>query len=256
MIGDIGISAALLSEVVALNYDAVDTTKLPVVGVFVLTLQLSLKYMRDYGRKPVSQWLAYSVSLIFVNLYMGLSLVSQADAPFSMLAMLGLIYALAVADSVPPIQFHFNGLGVISYFLLQVAVVMLCTEALCSYVSFTTVLEFIPTYLMYQSYELAKEVTMMDSDCLLNLNTLAIVLGRFDSLRFAIVISCFAYTYTFIDFLFKSYWRGLVVVLLPLLLKNTHLFVNFKLDRMPTAYLRFFWLFSAVSVASFKLSLN
>mmetsp|Transcript_25599 Transcript_25599/g.44702 ORF Transcript_25599/g.44702 Transcript_25599/m.44702 type:complete len:257 (-) Transcript_25599:1914-2684(-) len=254
MIGDIGIAAALLSEVVALNYDAVDFAKIPVVGVFVLTLQLSLKCSRDFSRKQSSNWLACAAILVFVNLYCGLNLVSQVESSFTAFILLVVVYFFAGIDSMPPIHFHYNGFGVLSYFSLQVMIVMFSTEVLCNYVSFSTVMEFIPTYLMYQSYELVREVTTMETDSGLHLYTLAIVLGRYDSLRFTVLINVFAYLFTFIDFIFKSYWRGLVAVLIPMLLKNTYLFVNFKLTLMPRQYLKYFLLFAAVSVLSFRLS--
>lgn len=254
MIGDIGIVASLLSEVVALNYNSVDFAKLPVLGLFVLTLQFSLKCSRDYSRKGDSHWPVYTACLVVVNVCCGLLLVSHFEATLSSSVLLLIVYLFAGIDSMPPIHFHYNGLGILSYFFLQITTVMFSTEVLCNYVSFSTVMEILPTYLMYQSYELVREVTTMESDSLLHLYTLAIVLGRYHSLKFTILIKVFAHLFILVDVIFKSYWRGLVVVLLPMLLRNTYLFVNFKLDRMPEQYLRYFFGFALVSVLSFRLS--
>jgi 1,4-dihydroxy-2-naphthoate octaprenyltransferase len=254
MIEDIGIVASLLSQVIALNFSSVDFSNLPVLTLFVLTLQLSLKCSRDYSRRKSGHRLKIAACLVLVNLLCAYALLSQVSAPYSAFGLLVLVYVFAGVDSMPPIHFHYNGLGVVSYFSLQAMMILFSTEVLCNYVSFSSVLEFVPTYLMYQSYQLAQEVTTMETDNSLHLFTLAIVLGRYDSMRFTCLIGTFAYLFNLIDISFKSYWRGLVIFLMPMMLKNCYLFMNFKLTQIPGQYLKFFLLYSAVSVISFKLS--
>jgi 1,4-dihydroxy-2-naphthoate octaprenyltransferase len=252
MIEDIGIVASLLSQVIALNFSSVDFSNLPALTLFVLTLQLTLKCSRDYSRKKSGHRLKIAACLILVNLLCAYVLLSQAS--YSAYGLLVLVYVFAGVDSMPPIHFHYNGLGVLSYFSLLATTILFSTEVLCNYISFSSVLEFVPTYLMYQSYQLALEVTTMETDNSLHLFTLAIVLGRYDSMRFTCLIGTFAYLFNLIDISFKSYWRGLVVFLMPMMLKNCYLFMNFKLTKIPAQYLKFFLLYSAVSVISFKLS--
>jgi 1,4-dihydroxy-2-naphthoate octaprenyltransferase len=247
MLGDIGIAVSLLVQVVILNYPTVDFSKLPVLGMFVLTVQLSLSSFRQATKGSLM-----GTSLLLFSLCCALRIWSITEASFSTLFMLVLVYFFA--DLIKPSHFHSCGLGVLFSFCHQMIVVMLSTEVLCNYVSFGTMMEFVPTYIMYQSYDLAREVTTMDTDLAMNKYTLALVLGRYDSMRFSCVINIFAYVFVFIDVVFCSYWRGLVVLLVPVMLKSWYLFVNFKLDRLPGQYLKLFLLFSATSIISFKLS--
>jgi 1,4-dihydroxy-2-naphthoate octaprenyltransferase len=252
MIGDIGIAVSLLVQVVILNYPNTDFSKLPVVGMFVLTVQLSLCSFRGAPNRQATKWRLVGTSLLLFSICCAFRIWSITESYFTTLFMLLLVYFFA--DLVKPNHFHSSGLGVLFGFCHQMMVVMLTTEVLCNYVSFGTMMQFLPTYLMYQSYDLAREVTTLDTDVAIGNYTLASVLGRYDSMHFSCLINIFAYVFVLVDIVFSSYWRGLVLLLVPMMLKSWYLFVNFKLDRLPGQYLKLFLLFSATSIISFILS--
>lgn len=252
MLGDIGIVAGLLGEVVALNYESANLDKLPMLCVFQATLQLTLKCLRNLPLKQSVSWLFCGAFFAIVNAYTGLCFLYQAEDLFTTGILLSLVYLLAILDSMPPIHLHFGSIGLMTYFVLQVMSVMLSTEVLCNYVSFDTVVLFLPTFIMYQSYDLAQEITMMQVNT--SMPTLATAFGRYEALSFTITINFIAYLFIIVDFFSTSFWRGLPVLLLPMLIKATYYYRNFKLDLIATQYLLFYWLFTAVSILSFRLS--